>query len=95
MRNITIASGWRQEEDDGMTRTFTATWTDSHGNRYEQKMELAPGRVTVDLEYHEQWVRLEHDVTSYNVTETISYPDGCTCKSPEDWITCPSEADHI
>lgn len=53
-----------------MTRTFIATWTDSHGNKYEQKMELAPGDVTADLVYHRVWVEENHDVTDYRVTET-------------------------
>lgn len=53
-----------------MTRTFTATWSDSHGNRYEQKMELGDGDVSVDLAYHHAWVEEMHDVTSYSVVET-------------------------
>lgn len=35
------------------------------------------------------------ELRTRGVGDTLTLPDGCTCKTPEEWITCPSEADHI
>ncbi len=49
------------------TLDFLATWTDTYGNKYEQKMHLAPGDTSADLSAHFAWVNEHHAIAEYSV----------------------------
>ena len=49
----------------------------------------SPAATAYTLPEHVWEAAIDH------ATEQWVAPSGCTCKSPEEWVTCPSDADHI